>query len=135
MVASGWSAAKELAAPHDSGSLKPAQALGKDVGDHARQARLKVGEALGTELQLAHDQQRPALTDQVEGVRRCAPVAATDVAGLPKHRLQCLGNRTRVRGKHEWRGAYLSWRLGCSMSSNHLEGRRLRLTLLPGLLG
>jgi hypothetical protein len=22
----------------------------------------------------------------------------TDVAGLPKHRLKCLGNRTRVRG-------------------------------------
>jgi hypothetical protein len=60
---------------------------------------------------------------------------AIDVAGLPKHRLLGLGNRTGARGEYEWRGAYLRWRLACSMSPNHLEGRRLRSTPLHGLHG
>jgi hypothetical protein len=64
----------KLAASHDPGLLQPAQSLGEDVGARARQARLKVREALGPQQQLADDQERPALSHEVEGVRRRAPI-------------------------------------------------------------
>jgi hypothetical protein len=50
------------------------QTLGEHVRADARQAGTQISEPLRAEQQLAHDQQRPALADEVEGVGRAAPV-------------------------------------------------------------
>ena len=66
---------RELATAEEPGLLELAQALGEHVGAQVRQARAQVGEALRAEQQLAHDQQRPALADDIEGARDAAAVA------------------------------------------------------------
>ena len=66
---------RQRAAPQYSGGLELAQALGEDVGADVGQPRAQVGEALGAEQQLADDEQRPALADDVEGPRDPAAVA------------------------------------------------------------
>ena len=65
----------KLAPPHDSRPLELAQALSEDVGAGVDDARAKIREALGAEQQLADDQQRPALADEIEGMRRRARFA------------------------------------------------------------
>ena len=60
---------------HQPGALQLAQALGEHVGADLRQPGAQVGEALGAEQQLAHDQQRPALADEVERARDAAAVS------------------------------------------------------------
>ena len=76
---------RELAPAHEPGLLELAQALGEHVGAEARQAGAQVGEALRAEQQLADDQQRPALADDVEGARDAAAVA---VGPFGRHRRQ-----------------------------------------------
>jgi hypothetical protein len=58
---------RELVVLEDPGRLEVAQALREDVGAEVGQAGAQVGEALGAEQQLAHDEERPALADDVEG--------------------------------------------------------------------
>ena len=66
---------REPAAPDDAGVLELPQPLGEDVRAGLGQAGVQVGEALGAEEQVADDEQRPALPDEVEGVSGRAPVA------------------------------------------------------------
>ena len=56
----------------DTGLLKLAQPLREDVGAGVGETRAQVGEALRAEQQLPHDEQGPALADQVEGVGETA---------------------------------------------------------------
>jgi hypothetical protein len=65
----------KLAPPYYPRSLELPEALGEDVGARSGQACPEVGEALGTEQQLAYDQQSPPLANEVESVRRRACVA------------------------------------------------------------
>ena len=51
----------QLVAHHHPRGLEVAQALGEDVGAQVGQAGAQVGEALGPQQQLAHDEQGPAL--------------------------------------------------------------------------
>ena len=53
--------------------LEVAQALGEDVRADVWESGAQVGEALGPQQQLADDEQRPALADDVE--RACDPAA------------------------------------------------------------
>jgi hypothetical protein len=64
--------------PHDSGLLELSQALSKYVRAEVRQSSPQVGEALRSEHELADDEQRPTLADQVQCPRYPAriPVAA-----------------------------------------------------------
>ena len=55
-----------------AGGFKRAQALGEDVRADAREARLEVGVALGAQEEIADDEQRPALADDVERAGRGA---------------------------------------------------------------
>ena len=72
---------RELAAAQEPGLLELAQALGEHVGAQVRQAGPQVREALRAEQQLADDQQRPALADDVEGARDAAAVAVGPFGG------------------------------------------------------
>ena len=64
-----------------SAVLELAQALGEDVGAQDSEAGAQVGEALRAEQQLAHDEQGPALADEVERAGDPAAVAVGALAG------------------------------------------------------
>jgi hypothetical protein len=49
--------------------------LSEDVRTDGRQTGAKVGEALEAEEQLAHDQQRPSLTDKSKPMRSGASIS------------------------------------------------------------
>jgi len=70
---------------HDRHSLELRQPLRENIRADAGQALPQVGEALGAEHQLAHDQQRPALADEVEGMSRRASVVVAAFACFPCH--------------------------------------------------
>ena len=58
----------QLPPPYGSRSLELAKSLCQDVGAGGWQALAQVGEALRAQQQLANDQQRPTLADEVESV-------------------------------------------------------------------
>ena len=66
--------AGELAPTHDPGPFELAQSLGEDVGTRVGQTGPQVGKAFWAKQQLTHDQQRPTLAHEIEGVGRGAPV-------------------------------------------------------------
>ena len=68
-------------AADDAVSLELAKALGEHVRARGRQARADVGEALGPVAQLAQDQDRPALTHQLERVGEPAEVVVRALLG------------------------------------------------------
>ena len=53
------------------------EALAEDIGTDPRQALPEVGKAAGPEQQLPHDQQRPAIADQLKPMRGAARIAVT----------------------------------------------------------
>ena len=59
----------------DPVGLEVAQASGEHVGADARQALDQVGVTARTEQQLSHHEQRPAVTDHIEGPRHPAELA------------------------------------------------------------
>ena len=65
----------ERALAHQARGLQLPQALGEHVGADLREPGAQVGEALGPEQQLAHDQQRPALAHEVERPRHAAAIS------------------------------------------------------------
>ena len=65
----------ELAAADDPFRLEVAQPLGQHVGRGSADGAVEFGEAQRPEQQLAHDQQRPALPDPVEGAGEAARLA------------------------------------------------------------
>lgn len=75
LVHLGAGGRRQPAAAEDLGLLELAQALGEDVRAHVWQAGPQIGEALRAEQQLAHDEQRPALADDVERARHPAAVS------------------------------------------------------------
>jgi len=68
-------------AAHYAGLLQLTQALSEDVGAELRKSRPQVGESLRPEQQLADNQQRPALADDVQRTCNPAPVAIGSFAG------------------------------------------------------
>ena len=40
------------------------------------------------------------------------------LVGLSRYRLECLGNRKGTKGKHGWRGAYLTWHVNDAYGSS-----------------
>lgn len=68
---------RELSPAHYPGLLKPTQALGQYVRAYARQSRPQIREALRSQQQLAHHQERPALPYQIEGVSRSTAVVVS----------------------------------------------------------
>jgi len=80
LVHPGAGRRRELAPAHDRRPLQLLQPLGENVRTDAGQAGAQAGEALGAEHQLAHDEEGPALTDQVEGMRRRASVVVAAFA-------------------------------------------------------
>jgi hypothetical protein len=61
--------------------LKIALALREDVGPEVGQACAQVGEPLGPEQQLAHDEQRPSLPNHVQCAGDPARIAVCALAG------------------------------------------------------
>jgi hypothetical protein len=59
---------RQLLPPHDSAGLEVAQPRREDVRADARQSAQQVGVAPGPVQQVADDQQRPALADELERV-------------------------------------------------------------------
>ena len=57
---------------NDAGVLELFQPIGQDVGRDAGQALAQIGEAVWADEQIAHDEQRPTLADQLEGARQAA---------------------------------------------------------------
>src|SRR5439155_18789936 len=66
---------RELASPDHPGTLELAETLGENVGTRVRESPAQVGVALRDKEQLADDEQCPALSDEVEGLRDRAAVA------------------------------------------------------------
>jgi hypothetical protein len=58
----------KLSVPHHPDPLELVQALGEDVGARLGYVHPQVGEALGAEQQLAHYEQRPSLSREVQSV-------------------------------------------------------------------
>jgi hypothetical protein len=73
---------RQRAAAHDARLLELLEPLGQDVGADVGKPGAQVGEALGPEEQLAHDEQRPALAHEVE---RAGHAAAVAVRSLRRH--------------------------------------------------
>ena len=61
--------------------LELVQAMREDVLADAGQTGPQVGEPLRAEQQLTHDQQRPPLTDEVEGTRHPARIVVVPPDG------------------------------------------------------
>ena len=59
---------RQLCPPHDTGALEVAEPSREDVRADAGERVREIGVAPLAEHQLAHDEQRPAIPDQVEGV-------------------------------------------------------------------
>ena len=75
---------------HDSGGFEVPQAVGQPSGRDLVQPAKQVGEAPRSELQIAHDQQRPALTNHLKGASRHAEVAV-DALGVHRSRPVATG--------------------------------------------
>ena len=76
----GGGGRRQPALAHDADLLELAQALREHVRARVREPGAEVGEALRAEQQLAHDQQRPALADEVEGAGDAARLAVCALA-------------------------------------------------------
>jgi hypothetical protein len=59
---------RQLRPPHDTGALQVAEPSREDVRADAGERVREIGVAPLAEHQLAHDEQRPAIPDQVEGM-------------------------------------------------------------------
>ena len=59
---------RQLSPPHHAEAFEVTEPLGQQARADAGQAGLDVGEALGPEREVAHEQQRPPLAHQVEGL-------------------------------------------------------------------
>src|SRR5207237_10848799 len=78
--AGGWSG--QEAAPDDAGVLQLPEPGRQDVGWDPGEAAPEVGEALGTEEEVADHEQRPALAHQFQRVGQAAELAIRPVAHL-----------------------------------------------------
>ena len=67
-------------AQDDAGLLQAHQALRQHVGADAGEVCPDLAEAAGAEDQLAHDEQRPTLADELQGERGTASVVVPTLA-------------------------------------------------------
>ena len=119
---------RELVAPDDAALLKLAQALREHVGADVRQAGAQVGEALRAEQQLAHDEQRPALADEVERAGDSAAVAVgPHELSLSNQLANWIFQLDRVRWSHERTQRICTRRplLGRHLAASQVTARRL----------
>ena len=82
--------AAQPASSYDAGSVELVEPLGEDVLAHLAKPASEVGEALRPEQQLAHDEQRPALADDVERARDPAGITVGTTFHLRSERTSLL---------------------------------------------